>query len=122
MLPFESLPPSQDEQVEALCAMLADLIASGVGRRPTITMKWRRDMRLLVQRGPTGFAPQALDPSRVAAVLQVTFTAGTWWADKVRDPGFLRKHWARIAAESDRVRMPSAATVDLVGLLRDDAP
>ena len=42
--------PGQRPEVDSLCDLLADLIAENGSRRPSITDKWRRECRLLLDR------------------------------------------------------------------------
>lgn len=114
-------PPFVD-RVEALCQRLADILGERNGRRPTVTVKWRRDMRLLCERGPLGHAAQAVDTAEVQAIMEATFTHETWWADRITDPGFLRKHYLRIgreAAAASRKGSASPKAAALIAKLRD---
>lgn len=90
-----AVPDITDVSVE-LCDTLAGLIGEQTGFTPVTTMGWRRDMRLLLEHGPIGTAKQPLNPSDVRDVLYGTFEHQTWWADKITDPRFLRKHYPRI--------------------------
>ncbi len=113
-------PPAED-RVEALCVALSAAIGNRTGHHPNVTARWRHDMRLLVTHGPLGTATNHVPPDTVAHVIDVTFAAETWWADRITNPGFLRKHWPRIATATTnaRPRRPSADTAALVGKLRN---
>jgi hypothetical protein len=123
--PLPTLPgvdPPFLDRVDALCARLADHLEARNGRRPTVTVKWRRDMRLLCERGPLGHAAQAVDTAEVALVVEATFDHETWWADRITDPGFLRKHYLRIgreAAAASRKGTASPKAAALIAKLRD---
>lgn len=96
----ESLP------VERLCDQLADAVRQhrGGNGRPTISAAWKRDMRLLVERGPKGVSdPEKLDVERVAKTIVTVFAElaepdanGFCWADQVQSPGALRRHWLKM--------------------------
>lgn len=105
--------------MQQLCTALADAVEryrdGAQGGRPSITAKWSKDMRLLLERGPLG-ADQAvaIKPERVAACIAVVFrelaepqgSTGFCWAKNVQSPGALRKHWWQIyaAARDQRQR------------------
>lgn len=93
--------------VEELCRLLADAIADhGAAKsQPIISEAWRRDMSLLLRRGPAKATPAPIDPERVARCIAVLFSElaapeganGFCWADQVQSPAALRSHWTRIA-------------------------
>lgn len=98
--------------IDDLCAQLADAIERhGQVGRPKISSAWRRDMRLLLQRGPTDLEePRAIAPEQVARGIAYTFerladpgSDGFCWADQVRSPGALRRHWLKLAEAKRRL-------------------
>lgn len=115
-----------DEQaIDALCAQLAAAVGDYMGgphRRPAVTQTWRRDMRLLVERGPNGRAtPEALPPERVASGIEFVFThladpgtTGFCWAANIRSPSKLRAQWDRLLDEGRR-RTKAAVRRDPLG-------
>lgn len=97
--------------VARLCEVLADAVeAHGKVGRPQIKPRWHEDMRLLLSRGPTDVEPTPVEPERVERAIRVVFSqfavpdpgSSFCWADQVRSPGALRKHWTaiRLAAKS----------------------
>ena len=120
------VPATPAEQLEAdvtkLCDLLADYLEARDGRRPTsTTMRWTRDMRLLLQRGPTGVERHPEEAAVVEAVIRATFECETWWSETISDPGFLRKHYLRIgraAGEASRKHQKSAAVGDMMERLK----
>lgn len=93
-------------EIEALCVHLADRIERHRdGVRPTITAKWRKDMRLLVERGPLHVdGAQGISPDKVRASIDSVFDelavpdgrTGFCWADQIRSAGNLRDKWAQL--------------------------
>lgn len=116
--------------VDELCRLLADAIAEhGAAKTaPTVSDAWRRDMSLLIRRGPKGAQPAPIDPERVARAIAVLFSelaepqgsGGFCWADQVQSPAALRKHWGRIAnaARAQRRAGPGAKRQRLFDDLR----
>jgi hypothetical protein len=117
--------------VEELCKLLADAIAEhGAAKvKPAVTATWRKDMSLLLRRGPAKIAtPGPLDPERVARAIAVLFSelnvpqgsSGFCWADQVQSPTALRKHWNSIAnaARAQRRAGPGAKRQRLFDDLR----
>lgn len=114
--------------VETLCGQLANRVAQHQGSpRPPITDRWRKDMRLLIERGPLHQeAPEPMPPERVAGTIAYIFDsmsdpqgrAGFCWAAQVRSPGALRDHWHQMAAAAERDRKArrgvSASAIDRV--------
>lgn len=128
---LEESAPSADTasaDLEQLCIALADAIeAHGKVGRPTITTAWRRDMRLLVERGELGIeGARGHPPEVVARAIGFTFERladpgrdGFCWADQVRSPGALRRHWPKLAEAKRKLEQgtgPSngAQTIDRV--------
>ena len=87
-----------------LCEVLAaDIGNHRAGPPPAVTQRWRTDMRLLLERGPTDQdKPEVIAPERVERAMSVLFTQlairdnGFCWADQIRSPGALREHWHQI--------------------------
>ena len=96
MLP--DMPPTVEDESESLCHYLATRMGELSGRTPTVTAAWRRDMRLLITNGPIGYTGVPEPAASVLNVLAGTFDTGTWWADKITGPQFLRKHYIRISS------------------------
>lgn len=105
------LAPQYAAAIDSLCELLAAFVAEFQGdpnSRPNWqTVRWRTDMRLLLERGPGGRAkPEPLSVERVAHTLKIIFREmatpkpGTTfcWAAQVRSPGSLREKWDRIGA------------------------
>lgn len=97
-------------------------MAETTGRRKRVTLNWQRDMRLLIERGPLGFDPAPEPADRIARVIEATFGYETWWATRITDPKFLRKHYVRIVQAADEAARnapaPVADTAALIGKLR----
>ena len=94
-----------NDDIHRLTALLAQHVATHNDHPPPdITKRWLRDMRLLIDRGPLGqSSPEPLGPERVENAIHDLFTrfnqpnnGGFCWADQVRSPGALRKHWLKI--------------------------
>lgn len=94
-----------DPQVDELCRLLADAVGARPKRtRPRVTERWRRDMDLLLRRGPLGVDPHPVTVQRVRTRIAWVFdgpgaersSSGFCWADPVRSPDALRRHWERI--------------------------
>lgn len=99
--------------VQALCQLLAERIgAHGDHPPPKVTDGWLKDMRLLVDRGPTGQGtPENLGAEKVETGIRFLFehladpgSNGFCWANQVQSPKALRKHWLKIrqAAKAQR--------------------
>lgn len=97
--------------VDQLCELLAAFVAEFQGdpnSRPNWqTVRWRTDMRLLLERGPGGRAkPEPMTVARVAATMKIIFRematpkpGSTFcWAAQVRSPGSLREKWDKIGS------------------------
>lgn len=93
--------------VESLCEILADAVLAHRGGegRPTISARWRTDMRLLVERGPLRISDaKPVSPERVRGAIEFVFSelaepegrTRFCWADQIRSPGALRDHWAQL--------------------------
>lgn len=106
--------------VDRLCHDLADRMAElhPDGARPKVTDRWRRDMRLLIERGPAGVEdPAPIDPDVVARRLHRVFTElavpadnGFCWAAIIRSPGGLRDKWTQISAAVTPPRATATAS------------
>lgn len=108
---------NSDPEIDRLCEVLADAVEShGKVGRPKVTDGWRIDMRRLVERGPTDLAsPERIEPERVERAIDVLFStlakptpSGFCWADQVRSPGALRKHWTKIRATAKAQSRPTS--------------
>lgn len=107
--------------VEDLCRHLADRIEGyhPERARPKVTDKWRRDMRLLVDRGPLGVDdPRPVPPAKVRSSIDVVFDdlaeptgrGGFCWAAQIRSPGALRDHWSQLSEAWHRARTQPMST------------
>lgn len=112
--------PPVDPRIEELCTLLADLITAHSSNRPKISAQWRKDMDLLVRRGPLDFEmPAKWGADRVENGMRRIFTeltvarGGFCWADVVQSPGGLRKNWAKIAIAFRPQPAPGARDPDL---------
>lgn len=125
----ESTPSAVDDvsDVDRLCAILASLVAiHRDAKPPPVTASWRRDMRLLLERGPLGQdEPERLTPDHVERAMRYTFDRlavrggdGFCWADQVQSPGALRRHYHRIRlarrAQQQTANSKGTQTVDRV--------
>jgi hypothetical protein len=110
------------EEVESLCNLLADAIdeyRGGVNTKPAVTQIWRRDMRLLLDRGPLGRAkPERIPHGRVEAAILYVFThlaepnaQNFCWAANVQSPVGLRKHWDKLLDAGKRREVSSRPTI-----------
>lgn len=98
------------DDVAPLCELLAERIgAHGKVGRPVVNAAWRRDMSLLLRRGAKDVEPAALPAERVARAIDYVFahladpdTRGFCWADQVRSPGALRRHWTALVLAGKR--------------------
>lgn len=105
---------SKDEvhsgEEDALCALLAERVAAhGKVTRPVVSNAWRRDMSLLLRRGAKGHEPEPIPSERVARAVAYVFDnlaepdgGGFCWADQVRSPGALRRHWTQLVLAAKR--------------------
>ena len=105
-------PPAKEypDEVHMLCTVLADAVeAHRGGERPKVSAQWLKDMDLLIRRGPLGLAePEQLGAGKVQGAIAFVFSElaspqggnGFCWADQVRSPGALRRHYSRIRDES----------------------
>lgn len=102
--------------VDDLCAQLADRIETHRdGDRPKVTQAWRRDMDLLLRRGPTDVEPAApVSPEKLRASIDAVFArlatrdgSGFCWADQVRSPAALRRHWTQLR-QAERAQRAAA--------------
>lgn len=123
---------SASADVERLCDLLADRVAAQQdGRRPPVTDRWRKDMRLLLERGPLHQdTPETVAPVRVEHTIAYVFEhmaepegrSGFCWAAQIRSPQALRDHWHQMSDAAARARAarrgPSARAIDRV--TRDD--
>jgi hypothetical protein len=107
-----------ERDTEALCARLVDAVGDYAGdpkKRPAITAKWRKDMRLLCERGPLGRAqPEAIAPERVEHCIEFVFSRlaepgrdGFCWAAQIRSPHALREHWDQMLDAGRRLAAAS---------------
>lgn len=120
--------------VDELCSLLADRIQSHAGDRPKITARWRRDMRLLVERGPFHVEPaEPLSVEKVRSSIGFVFdrladrgSDGFCWADQIRSPHALRDHWAQLRLAARRIEQgrvsKGAQTIDRVANRLAGAP
>lgn len=127
---------SRWEGADALCARLADRMQSRNGHRPAISRQWRRDMDLLLRRGPSEWdEPQPIPTERVARVIDGIFSilgepegnSTFCWADVVQSPGNLRRKWDRIVVAGRAkfraaARDPLASSSDVERRLRGGDP
>lgn len=98
--PAPGLVPIDTGAVDALCVRLADAVERQRGTRPTITAVWSKDMDRLMRLGPGGVAGRSLTADEVATMIDAVFSrlavpspTGFCWADQVRSPAALRRHW-----------------------------
>lgn len=91
-------------EIESLCQQLADRVEQfRGGMRPKVTPRWRNDMRLLIEYGPKD-CDDKVTVAKVRVSIDALFTelaepdkGGFCWAQQVRSPAALRRHWASIA-------------------------
>lgn len=105
--------------VADLCDRLASSIeAHGRVGRPKVTATWSTDMRLLLERGELGVeGARGHPPEVVARAIDFTFSRlaergadGFCWADQVRSPGALRRHWPELAKAKLRLEQGAGAS------------
>lgn len=110
--------------VEALCVLLAARVGTHRDApQPPVTQRWLTDMRLLVDRGPLNQdRPTTLGAERVEKAIEFVFERlanangnGFCWADQVRSPHSLRKHWHQLVTAGKQLangRRPDQAWQD----------
>jgi hypothetical protein len=118
--PVETSSLSAD--VDALCSQLADKVAAQRGgAQPPVTERWRKDMRLLLERGPLHQdRPEPCSPEKVETTIAYVFAemsepegrSGFCWADQIRSPGALRDHWLQMAQAAKARRRAKLSPVD----------
>ncbi len=99
--------------IDVLCDLLADRIQQyRGGARPKITERWRRDMRLLIERGPLDLDPlEPKSPEKIRATLAAIFdemaeptgSNGFCWAATVTSPAKLREFWPKMVDDYRRM-------------------
>lgn len=91
---------------QRLCDLLADCVQAQRRNRPKVTAVWLRDMSTFIRLGPAGVdKPTNWTPTRIEKGIRRIFSeltepAGSsdfCWANQVRSPRALRKHWESIA-------------------------
>jgi len=92
-----------------MCDMLARAIESEHGFTPKVTdTQWVRPMDLLLRRGATEWAdPKPIDRERVEMMIGYVYTYGTEgdrfrWADQIKSPMALRRHWEKLRVWANR--------------------
>jgi hypothetical protein len=119
--------PPWGEEAVSLCEHLAERIEAfrPTHLRPAVTDRWRKDMQLLLDRGPTGIAtPSPLGPERVRRAIDVVFdrlaspegARGFCWAAQIESPGGLRSKWNRLANAARRTG-PGSSTLATIAAL-----
>jgi len=98
---------SDDPEIVGLCELLAAqiLIADPKAKPAPDSVKWRRDMRLLVQR-------DGRTPDEVFAVIDYIFDEG-FWVSMVLSPAALRRRFAQISVQMKRKPKSKIAHVSL---------
>lgn len=108
LLPTQiELNVTQHKAISSLCEFLQDGIQRHRGTRPKQTTAWVRDMDLLLRRGPKEWEEvKPLKADEVASVIRGIFTklnvessSGFCWANQIRSPGNLRRHWDELTLE-----------------------
>ena len=102
--------PDEDSSARELCDLLANKVEEHHGRRPKITdSKWVKDMDYLLRRGPVEWAdPEPIDPAKIRMMIEYVYSYGTdsnndfRWADQVKSPTALRKHWEKLRLWANR--------------------
>lgn len=93
------------EEVETLCTLLAQVVGKHMGNEPKINKTWREDMDLMLRLGAKNWATaKPVAASDIRDWMAVVFTclnkptgSGSFcWADQVRSPGAIRKHWDQV--------------------------
>jgi len=92
-----------------MCELLARKIEEEHGFLPKVTdTQWVRPMDLLLRRGALDWAdPQAVEVERVRMMIEYVYSYGTEgdkfrWADQVKSPVALRKHWEKLRVWANR--------------------
>lgn len=104
-------------EVDDLNLLLASRYSafSGTPIKNHRTARWKQDMRLLLERGPTDWAcPQSIMASAVERRINGIFdhltvhgTSKFCWAAVIRSPSSLRKHWDQIGVAAKAFQPPS---------------
>ncbi|GAA1431724.1 hypothetical protein GCM10009601_51280 [Streptomyces thermospinosisporus] len=90
-------PPASAENpirhdVERVCKHLADVVAQGGGKKPTITKTWRRDTRLLIDR-------DGVTPDQAIAAIDWAHNDPFWQAH-ILSPGKLRAKYETLRRQA----------------------
>lgn len=102
--PPASRPEAPDPDVAVLVGVLRSEVETHQGRAPKTT-GWEKPMGLLLRRGPTDWAdPGPIAAEEVAAVIRWVFHEEPegFWANQVRSPEALRRHWTKIDVKRRR--------------------
>jgi hypothetical protein len=99
--------PSDD--VVNLCALLAELVETDVGLRPKITNTWRKNMRLLLERGPVEYEPAPISAASVERLIRFVYEhrdadPNFSWAAQMRAPSGVRRNWVKAVAWAKKYR------------------
>lgn len=98
-------------EVVQLCSLLAERVGTHRDSPPPpVTKRWRKDMRLLLDRGPLDQdKPTPFDEDRVRRTIEFIFGSlaergenGFCWADQIRSPHALRRHWHKASLSSKK--------------------
>lgn len=105
--------------VEDLVELFADMVETVKGKRPKIGKAWKRDMRLLLERGDPAYEPNPVDPDRVRRLIEFMRANPTFpsrspdfaWPAVVQSPNKLRAKYEalRVAASAERSALVEAA-------------
>ena len=107
------------EDVSALCETLQQAVTRShpTGRQPTITAAWIKAMGTLLNTGIAGCAGPPPTRSEIETMIEAIFTrlstrnsGGFCWADQIRSPGALRRHWDACERELANKQVRGAAT------------
>jgi hypothetical protein len=116
--------PDDEQEVTALCTLLADKVQDQRGSRPKVSAAWVRDMRLLLKRGPKHVDGPAPSPDDVATMVYAIFDRlsspdrkGFCWADQIRSAGALRDHWDQCRVALSRTK-PTTNDEDVTEMVR----
>lgn len=115
-------------EVDELCEYLARGIRShSPEANPKITDRWRTDMRLLLERGPTDWEPTPISERLVHDMIRELFTtlaeldtSGFCWADVVQSPYKLRKQWPKLR-QALRSKTATTFNKNTSGIIRQAA-
>jgi hypothetical protein len=130
VLALRELPKSVDpESVKRLCIQLQQAIASHQpsGGKPKVTVAWVRAMGTLLNSGAKGWEDHKITEPEVSAMIEFVFSQlnkpdnGFCWANQVRSPDALRRHWMKMEQES-KTRTPQVANgtvTENVGKLKE---